>query len=229
MTTDNFTWTDELVQEFALQCKVNGTKDWIAPQMEKFKASKQKPKEWEILKGKHKVYGVHDWVQEPTEVQRSCPSENCEIHSVRRLRDNEIFTVDEVTGQGRITGFQTEGNELFAECENGLRYVYLSNLTKTAKQPLFTTQDGKIICEGDKYWSVNRNTFYMAGWQANRGDCRTTDSPEYFFSTKEAAEEYILMNKPLLSVNDVLATDLFNPSKLAFEELKQLAKSKLKQ
>lgn len=37
-----FVWTDELVKEFALQTKVNGTNEWVAEQLYKFKSSKQR-------------------------------------------------------------------------------------------------------------------------------------------------------------------------------------------
>jgi hypothetical protein len=197
----------------------------------------QKPKEWEILSV---IDGVKNGIDETGLVAAVNPSDTyswmksgVKIHSVRRLRDNEIFTVDEVTGQGRVTGFQTEGNELFAECENGLRYVYLSNLTKTAKQPLFTTEDGKEVYKGDDVFFVRDD--FSSGC-AKAGVCaKWGNAMIIYFSTKEAAEEYVLMNKPLLSLNDLLyawgggaAVNIIASSPL-FSNFKQLAKQKLNQ
>lgn len=44
------------------------------------------------------------------------------------------------------------------------------------------------------------------------------------FSTKEAAEEYILMNKPCLSINDVNSD--FSITKYRMKQLKKLVKSR---
>jgi len=41
---NEFQWTDELVAEFALQAKIVGHKEWVNPQLEKFKELHQ-PKE----------------------------------------------------------------------------------------------------------------------------------------------------------------------------------------
>ena len=51
-----------------------------------------------------------------------------------------------------------------------------------------------------------------------------------YFSTKETAEEYILMNKPCLSITDILNIKVFGShlnSSWIIAQLKKLVKSKL--
>lgn len=82
------------------------------------------------------------------------------------------------------------------------------------KSVLFTTEDGVSIKEGDNYWFIwvkgkhlpNYQTLYHPYFVENAAKL---DSDEYwsknakFFSTKKAAENYIVCNKPCLSFNDV--------------------------
>lgn len=72
------------------------------------------------------------------------------------------------------------------------------------KEVLFTTVDGVGISQGDLYFSVSdkfdilftENTQYTINW-ANRT-----------FSNYEKANEWVLMNKPLLSLKEVLEEHL---------------------
>lgn len=158
------------------------------------------------------------------------------IHSVKRLSDGEVFTIgDKVINKTRslyhgiISEIYISNNKLelyVATTINGNMGLFLNNVVK-AKQPLFTTEDGVEIFEGDNiYWinlftldKVNCNEYYD-----DLGECDLKDgliSLKDFnksnkhqdisfigFSTKEAAEEYILLNKPVLSAKDCF--DLFN-------------------
>lgn len=119
----------------------------------------------------------------------------------------------------------------------GLRYVPISKLLQRTK--LFTTEDGVDIFEGDNFWYVtpplrvfNDLCDSMSGGKYV-AHSRVGDK---FFSTKEKAEEYVLMNKPLLSVNDIVKNfrtrlsgsyDNTRLVQIAFTDLKELAKSKL--
>lgn len=75
------------------------------------------------------------------------------------------------------------------------------------KPVLFVTEDGKEIREGDNFWVVTES-FEIKYW-----DFKVMDSIElniyYFkgkkrFSTKQAAQEYIDMNKPIYSKKQAL-------------------------
>lgn len=156
------------------------------------------------------------------------------IHSVKRVSDGEVFTVDKYVEntqypqkhRGKITKFILDGDTVRVYYSNGWdRLKYISN----CKQPLFTTEDGVKIFEGDRiYWQSP-----MTG---NIVDC-TIDSKEdllfntegrKFFSTKEAVEEHVLMNKPCLSYEEIMEQIPFTDKDREIQKnLKELVKSKL--
>lgn len=152
---------------------------------------------------------------------------NCPIHSVKRLSDGEVFTVgDKIQTSMSLTidSFVIIDNELLVNPLEIIGTISLSKIKKV-KQPLFTTEDGVDIYEGDyvcwigsvKYTDVKINDYRLAD------KAMITDGFVLYFSTKEAAEEYILMNKPCLSINDVLTVK----EGAWFNRLKELVKSRL--
>jgi hypothetical protein len=105
--------------------------------------------------------------------------------------------------------------------------------SKEDKPVLFTTEDGVGI---EKYgWA-----FYVEednNWGIVSYSCIDIPRPERkYFSTKEKAEEYILMNKPIVSLIDILSvwdkdhikTPRYYMDAPIFVRIKELAKSKLK-
>lgn len=75
----------------------------------------------------------------------------------------------------------------------------LAFIEQNNKKPLFKTIDGKDIYEGDKYWYLHNNR--INEFVAN--NCIIVENGLKRFSTKELAEEYILENSKLLSIEDV--------------------------
>lgn len=125
--------------------------------------------------------------------------------------------------------------KLFSTKEKALEYV-----ESVRPKPLFTTEDGVDIFEGDEYTFVwindsargqSINTPYTKKAEKLSKDESWSKSAK-FFSTKEKAEDFILMNKPLLSLEDLLSVwssekdDVLYGSPL-FKSFKNLAKSKL--
>lgn len=189
-----------------------------------------------------------------------------DIHSVKRLSDGEIFTVgDKVEGyknngikQITINAFglriinDANGDGIVT---NQLSWQLRDLVKIKSKQPLFTTEDGVEVFVGDKYWCAHDDKFgsHSMRWTINSNPYEATDdifydyrthegkinqnkNGNYYFSTQEAAKEYILMNKPCLSIKDV--QPLFggaylddSPTTLdkLTSNLKKLVKSKLKQ
>jgi hypothetical protein len=172
------------------------------------------------------------------------------IYSIKRLSDGEVFTVgnkvrDSLTDE--LTGNKVQTISYFnhGSCPDRTPYftVYfesgttapLSTITKL--KPLFTTEDGVEIFEGDKYFVVAKNYIYESTccseyeYQAFELIEKEKDIKQYnwdnfwSFSTKAKAEEYILYNKPCLSLNEV-KDYLF--SKGAINNLKEFTKNKLK-
>ena len=174
------------------------------------------------------------------------PTKYWDIYSVKRLYDGEVFTVsDNVIGnftntKYNISSFVIEGR--FDKIIINSHAIHL-NECKKLKQPLFTTEDGVDIYEGDKYCYVkfkeNRKSlgrvFQIV--TCDRPGCLYESQYEKYFSTKEKAEEYILMNKPVLSLNDLkqFFPDTYIPFKkgesatedINTKQLEDLVKSKI--
>lgn len=154
------------------------------------------------------------------------------IHSVKRLSDGCIFTIGDTIFSN---DYKPTKLEKITIRDNGVIAMwgkYHSNMlgeiglaSCIIKQPLFTTEDGLDIYDGDKIHSVDRDLLISK----DDGRYITKDfvrSSRYkYFSNREKAEEYILMNKPCLSINDVLSVG----QRVIVDEgkLKQIVKSKI--
>jgi len=162
------------------------------------------------------------------------------IYKVKRLSDDLIITVgDDVIGKT----CSTPNKILFIKILNNKIRLYprnsfynLEDIIKT-KQKLFTTEDGVDIFKGDKtYYVFNDltpecNSGFKCKWKVRGGfyqNYQVNQGNEYYkvFSTKEKAEEYILMNKPCLSINEIQS--LFKRS-IKENEMINLVKSKIQQ
>ena len=130
--------------------------------------------------------------------------QGCSIHSVKRLSDGkeEIFTIGDKTNNGTISKFEIDSNGIRVFFEEKPKNYHVSlNTIKHAKTALFRTEDGVDVFNLDK-------VFYINEWSDdNVLDVLATTASKFtqnkYFSTKEKAEEYILMNKPCLSLNDI--------------------------
>jgi hypothetical protein len=169
-----------------------------------------------------------------------------EIKSVRRNYDGVVFTVgDKINfnniGSATLEAIQFEvapsdkgtGRLCFVAGQDRStslgKWWNISEL-KHVKKPLFTTEDSKDIFEGDKYWWVNINGDWKVWGPVVTGMMSSKTKGIPHFSTKEAAEEYIIMNKPCLSINDIIKTYEKNTNVRhisLIDWLRQLVKSKL--
>ena len=145
------------------------------------------------------------------------------------MKDKNIFTIGDLTNKGIIKSFEIHKGTNIDECvaitEQGKFGI---KAIEHFKQPLFTTSDNVEIFVGDEYWFVNRWGVYNK--TASEGTY--LDLEDYYFSSKAKAEEYVLMNKPCLSLNDILNSNLkFNPKRITVvkDKLRKLVKQKLKQ
>jgi hypothetical protein len=243
MEQNKFEWDENLVAECYQYIKQDTagtlTPFGVMENIRHFIASKTKPKEYEILSFSHNLFGVEvlksikrndDGTFGAYFVEESVflNSHTHKIDSVRRTSDNKVFSI----GIDGVQSFYIECGKLWARCGNK-GTLELSELQK-AKQPILTTHDGKDIFEGDKICPVS-NSFEVyeeiicyANWYRT-----TKESFIAYFSTKEAAETYVLMNKPMLSIKDVeqcytspKPSPLYNEM---YKNLIELAKSKTKQ
>ena len=152
------------------------------------------------------------------------------IHSVKRLSDGEVFTVGDKCKLSNwkeyctIKYFTIIADILYFGIEDSFKlseYPNWYNFIKP-KKPLFTTEDGVDIFEGNKYWKNN-------GWLNVKLNIAGKDEPYILndkpFSTKKLAKEYIIMNKPCLSIKDI--QDYFTIATTPLPSLIKLVKSRL--
>ena len=130
------------------------------------------------------------------------------INSVKRLNDNTIFTIgDKVYNPNCksqtfvIESFYLDCNSKHMLCGSG--HI---NITKIehCRKPILITEDGVDIFEGDKYFSVDKQSFNLADNGTPQSHPFATCKSRWLtFSTKEKAEEYINLNKSKYSEKQV--------------------------
>lgn len=140
--------------------------------------------------------------------------EHHKIYSIKRLSDGEVFTIgdtiifEKFNSKSIIVSFKIYNNRIKVNTE-GINFItgtYFLESIKKVKKPLFTTEDGVDIFEDkQKVFSVSECDFLLQNHQDFAWiKTRDKDRKYHHFSTKEAAEEYILYNKPInLSLNDL--------------------------
>lgn len=151
-------------------------------------------------------------------------------------KKEEIFTIGDKTNNGTISKFELDSNgiRVFFEEKPKNYHVSLNSLSKV-QQKLFTTEDGVEITDDNAFvWGTNNKSFstpekisVLIALQVLK-----VNKNFKYFSTEEAAKEFVLMNKPCLSINDCLELNDkmgTNPcgSHLLKKNLKELVKSKL--
>lgn len=154
------------------------------------------------------------------------PTEFWDIYSVKRISDNKIFTIGDSYEDLII-------EKTFMSVAGDILTTY------KPKQLLFTTEDGVDIFKDDNIYWVNIHTFDKVNCNKYNDDLgeisiKSLLSKKYEdkavgFSTKEKAEEYILMNKPCLSINEITNLTETNPPDWLNKELIKIVKSKIQQ
>jgi len=224
-------WSDELVKEFYKKWHGNihfnqVINDLLPKAIEEFKISKQpKSIEWEIEC--IQINNENYWKQ-PSGSYKSklvdtgssaefLLASRGKIIQVKRLADGEVFSVgDEVVNQKSRIGGQMQfkighfhlhsGNIISAydfDPAFGINFLSLSHASKPVREVLFTSFDGVKIFPGDDFFITdlsNGNLTSITAGEKDRGYWKHAK----LFSTKEKAEEYILINKPIFSLKDIM-------------------------
>jgi len=151
-----------------------------------------------------------------------------DIYSVKRLSDNEVFTVGDIVEisfdkskydtcyacsnqnntKGKIKDIQisSDNNDLHTHesAPHGLyfrinTYWIPLQYIDVIKELLFTTEDDIDIYKNDKYWLVTEGLYIRSTHGGN------TDLPEYRarFSTKKKAEQYVDYHRVKFSEKDI--------------------------
>lgn len=143
---------------------------------------------------------------------------NYEIYSVKRLIDGVNFKIGDKYNFGgsmgknlAITAFKVVDNNLRFNDEQNNEWN-IKGIDKVEK--LFTTEDGKDIYKGDKYYwlsQVTYNSFAQPFEIIEVQSAKDQDDKEFDkkykvlnFSNKELAQNYIDLHKPKYSLNDVI-------------------------
>lgn len=137
------------------------------------------------------------------DILKSCPIEGT-IHSVKRLSDGEVFTIGDILKSGeKINSIKLIEGIIRVYPRHS--FYYLSDVKKVKKTPLFTTEDGVDIFEGHDFFYPNTHAWVVLKTKANVKaiDYVIKVNKYKTFFNKEKAEEYVLLNKPCLSIMEV--------------------------
>ena len=132
--------------------------------------------------------------------------ENCEIYSIKRKFDREIFTIgDKLQGFGKITKIGMSSPDyvwIEAPYDTHTNAGCILEYANKEKDLIFVTEDGKNIYCGDEFWFVD-NLWNIGKGVVSHPVFKPLYGYKQFFS-KEAAEKYIEENKPLYSKKQVI-------------------------
>ena len=160
------------------------------------------------------------------------PAEKYKIHSIKRLSDGQVFklgdkvdsTISDLGRATELTGFMQSGDKLMLGLRD-LGYYPLSTVI-LPKKPLCKSADGVDIYEDDSVVCLDKEDWITRNQEYRFKPWDVKDQGYLFFSTLEAANEYILMNKPCLSLQDVMTAGYGIGE---YARLKAVVKNKLPQ
>lgn len=141
-----------------------------------------------------------------------------DIHSVKNLYDGEVFTIRDKVKSKRgtdndsslITKIYIDNNRdakpvggLIIQT-GGYYQAKINEITKV-KTPLFSTEDGVAIFEGDDFFFPNTHAWVVSKTTADAKMIHHVIEVNKYktFSSEEKAEEYVLLNKPCLSLTEI--------------------------
>lgn len=236
----DFKWTDNLVAEF-IQSRLHIVDSASFDLIEQFKESKQHESEWDILSYLSSTYPDRYIIDKNHIEWNHAVIKNMDIYSVQRKEDGEIFKLnDRVWPHLTIKSFYfpKEYEARYGECSlavifNEPNANYCFKDLKHRKL-LLTSSDGIDYYEGqmkDIYGVHTKEGYnYIGAWHVDGHPefyPALRNHYEHFFSTKEAAEKWVLYNKPLLSLNEIKNIGQTDPENIYFKRLIYAAKNNL--
>jgi hypothetical protein len=219
-----FEWTDETAVEFANWYQDNqghpqnpshiGKKAVDAFREDWEKRNAPKP-EYEITAVRYKPTGaVYTQNQHVPDVAYCLSRPDIyEIYTIKRTRDGEEFSIgdsfcvpeysDKVFQIGKFSPNRYHEDVWMAVAKDSEVHQWTPGYLRKVevKKPLFTTEDGVEIFEGDTFYEVSTERWeVMAESEPHKPPY---DQYYKYFSTEKAARNYVVCNKPCLSFNDV--------------------------
>ena len=149
-----------------------------------------------------------DYIFNPSKNSLEYILNNFIIHSVRRVRDNVTFSIGDLCNPiGEYSNNKHKITEIWFTNSGDLRissdnYCLDINRIEHSKKVLFVTEDGVEIFKGDYYHSVNIDTYTL--YEPESNGYASNKLIYKIFSTKEKAEEYVLYNKTMFSLQEIL-------------------------
>lgn len=139
-----------------------------------------------------------------------------EIYSVKNLYDGEVFTIGDKVKSKRLTDDDSSNvTKIYIDSNRdakpvggliiqtgGYYQAKINEITKV-KTPLFTTEDGVEIFVGDDFFVIETQFDKYRLHKTIGGHFTKERSTRLRFHSKEKAEEYVLLNKPCLSIMEV--------------------------
>lgn len=144
---------------------------------------------------------------------------NLIIHSIKRLTDNEIFTIGDETQEGIIEFIELTKDDLFFRTAKTWHYLDMIK-KKLVEQILFTTIENIKITTGFKgqLHIINQENFELkSGLIYDMVDFVKTYAHDKYliFHNFAKAKEYIIRNKPCLSLKEIsqiyISANSYNP------------------
>lgn len=165
--------------------------------------------DWEEVA--EKGYKIHSYLYGNMIIKnlKDCANpEKCRINSVERLKDKKFFTVNsEIVYKDRVYTiekiYELSGSIMFYVGE-GLN-IHINNAS-VFQRPLFKTEDGKQIFEGDSYFVPQKRCDEYSGtileFTADKDCFDYNEDDSKRFSTKQAAQQFIDSQKILFVTED---------------------------
>jgi hypothetical protein len=157
------------------------------------------------------------------------------IHSIKRKSDQATFTVghkviwdnDDEKVEIEIKSIEVM-DALYFVIKNGGK-IYANECSPIPpKQPLFTTHDGVDVFDGDWIHFVNKTNFYIESYKCAVNSHSTFSDNHLRFSSNDAAVEYVKLNKPCLSIQNILDSGAIIPTSPLCKELVEALKELVK-
>lgn len=233
----------EIANNFARKCFVDyEAKNFNTDLWNDFVASQEK--DWEITRVRYRkntndcgtsyvvdngvVLGLSHIPTWEYIITQSC----WDIYQVRRNSDKAIFTVNDMVFLSGLT-FPIKNLRL---SKNGQVYANENILlfgAKKAKEVLFTTFDNKPVYENDVICMLEKHNWHTRPITATEDmirDCGFYKEKEKlnleFFSTHDVAQEYIIINRQCLSIQDMLNSGDIISGSPQYNKIVELSKQK---
>lgn len=199
--------------------KINDCEFRVYPHFD-FKAiweeSAPKPKDWEVVAMAETLDGKRVGFFQFPSTENAIRHPEHPIYAVKRISDGEVFTYDDITSHGTISGFEICGDDMRVKIKESILGGTINlRLLQKHKQPLFKTYNGKDVWENQVVCMLEKHSWTtrpITATEAMIVDCGYYKDREKlgleFFSNDDVAQEYILMNKRCLSVSQVLKLEL---------------------